>query len=72
MGQDQVLDFTSGLDVLEVAVDLLDGATSGVQIVDQFGRIDNGRALLDFGSGDRITLNGVSTLSGLSDDLTIV
>ena len=72
MGQDQVLDFTSGEDVLEFNSNLLNGVSTAAQVVSRFGEIDNGTAVFDFDSGQVITLNGVTSLGGLADDILIV
>ena len=69
--------FNSGRDVVEefnaragdrVALDeaLWSGARTAAQVVAQYGRIEGGNAVLDFGGVNSLTLEGLTTLNGLS------
>lgn len=69
---DSVVDFGDGLDLLLLDKALLGGRTTGQQVVDAFGSIVSGDVKLDFGGGDILYLEGVSSLDGLADSLVFV
>jgi Ca2+-binding RTX toxin-like protein len=46
--------------------DLWTGTLSAAQVVDAFAEVIAGNVVFDFGDGDRITLQGVNSLSGLA------
>ncbi|GAA6210065.1 hypothetical protein NBRC116601_33580 [Cognatishimia sp. WU-CL00825] len=44
------------------------GARDGLAVIDDFGRVENGRVILDFGS-DSLTFDGLASMSGLAEVL---
>ncbi len=64
-GQDQITDFLLGTDILQLQEAIWGGGLSAVQIVDQFGTVVNGEAVLDFGGGNTITFETLSEVTGL-------
>lgn len=72
-GRDTILDFRNDMDTLRVDDALWGGgARSADQILSAYGRVVGGNAVLDFGQGHVLTLNGVSDLSVLRDDLLVI
>ncbi len=71
-GTDTVAGFESGVDTIRLDADLWDGDLSPADVVETFGRLEGGDAVLDFGGGTALVLRGVATLEGLGDDLSIV
>jgi hypothetical protein len=71
-GVDRITDFQPlPGDRLHLARDLLPAGATAAHVVTQFGRIEEGRAVLDFGTGDRVVLEPLATLTGLSDWIVI-
>lgn len=72
-GRDTILDFRNNVDTLRVDDALWGGgARSADQILSAYGRVVGGNAVLDFGHGNVVTLNGVSDLTVLRDDLLVI
>lgn len=72
-GRDTILDFRNDVDTLRVDDALWGGgARSADQILSTYGRVVGGNAVLDFGQGHVVTLNGVSDISVLRDDLLVI
>lgn len=70
---DQITDFKTGADVLSLDKSLWAGATlTEMQVVSAYARDTGNDVIFDFGNGDEITLTGVSSLTGLENDLLIV
>ncbi|TWI35882.1 S8 family serine peptidase [Paracoccus sulfuroxidans] len=71
-GRTLVADFQNNIDTLHINNDLWGGrALTPQQVLAQFGEIQNGRAVLDFGHGNVLTVNGVNSLNILIDDLVV-
>lgn len=68
---DTVVDFRNNVDTLEIDSRLVDGATTGQQVVDDFGLDLGNNTLLNFGE-DRLLLVGVSNPNALADDILII
>lgn len=71
MDSDRITDFGNGADRLFLSSGLTNGETNVAQVLSTYGSISGGNAVLDFGNGDRLVLTGVSTLTGLEDDILI-
>ncbi|KUP93540.1 M10 family metallopeptidase C-terminal domain-containing protein [Tritonibacter horizontis] len=71
-GRDKIRDFELGTDQLHLGAALLDGLETAEAVLESFGRIANGKAILNFGDGDVIKLLGVSDLDTLIDDILFV
>ena len=69
---DEINDFETHRDRLELSSALVDGLSAGQDVLDMFAAIQNGMVVFDFGAGDRITLSNLSTLDGLDDNIFIV
>ncbi|MGH1421183.1 MAG: hypothetical protein ACRBEQ_05150 [Hyphomonas sp.] len=69
-GQDRIEDFRLAHgDQFALDRDMLGiGARDALAVIDDFGRVENGRVILDFGS-DSLTFDGLTTLTGLADAL---
>lgn len=69
---DRVTDFNRAEgDRLRLDPDLWSGTLTARQVVDRFARVASGDLVLDFGSGDTLTLEGITTTSGLSGAIDI-
>ena len=72
-GRDTVLDFRRGQDDT-IALDasaLWSGTLSAAEVVATYGRIEEGRVVLDFGI-DELTIDNLSSLNGLAADLLLI
>lgn len=67
-----ISDFTNNKDVIELDDALWSGTLSVEEVLDQFGFISGGAAILDFGNSYVLTVQGVSRLAALVDDIVIV
>lgn len=63
--KDQIVDFDPAEDRLLLSITLTDGLTSGAQVRSEFATKTSDGILFDFGGGDTILLNGLSSFSGL-------
>lgn len=71
-GSDFVTDYNKGTDELSLNDVLWGGGLTRAQVVNQFASVVSGDVVFDFGGGNIIILDGVSSISGLYDDLIIV
>jgi Ca2+-binding RTX toxin-like protein len=74
-GKDKIFDFGTGGDILKFddAIWSADhGTLNQVQLISQFATVSDGNVVFDFGGGDRLTLIGVASTIGLSDDIIII
>lgn len=71
-GNNVVHDFTDNIDTLLLDDALWSANLSVSQLLSTFGTIVGGNAVLDFGAGNSITINGVTDLSVLADDIAIL
>ncbi|MEX0338342.1 MAG: hypothetical protein AB3N11_04805, partial [Arenibacterium sp.] len=65
-------DFTDDVDQLLLHSRLWDGNRSVNDLLNDFGKITNFGAVLDFGSGDVVRLKGIDDLAVLQDDILIL
>jgi hypothetical protein len=70
--RDQITDFQNNTDTIALDDNLWAGNLTQQQVVNQFGSIVNGNAVLDFGGGAVLTIEGVTNLNILVDDIAIV
>ena len=72
-GRDKIVKFQDNLDELQ-----LDRAALGLEgldanaVLQTYGSVVGGKAVLDFGGGDILTIRGVSDLNTLADDLVFI
>ena len=72
-GADVIFDFSAAEgDVLRFTQAMVGTANSGKRIVDDYGSISGGSAVLDFGNGDRLTLVGLTSLDDLERAIQIL
>ncbi|MGC9371135.1 MAG: VWA domain-containing protein [Paracoccaceae bacterium] len=67
-----VTDFTNNIDTIRLNDNLWSGSLTASQVVSSFATVVGGNAVFDFGGGDILTLQGVSNLSILADDISII
>lgn len=70
-GADVVADFTKREDILRLDDALWAGSMSATQVVNTYGDDSSGTVVFDFGGGNVLTLEGVSSLFGIESDLLI-
>ncbi|MGC9371553.1 MAG: hypothetical protein ACP5DX_18635, partial [Paracoccaceae bacterium] len=71
-GMDMVTDFAPGIDSLRLDAALWTGTLSAWEVVAQFATVSGGGVVFDFGGGDTIALEGLTSTAGLENDLLIV
>ena len=72
MGADELLGFSRIEDTLQIDANLLNGQTTGAQVLADYGKVVGKDVVLDFGNGDVITLLWANNLGGIADDIVIV
>lgn len=72
MGQDRIRDFEDDIDTIQLNSNLWSGSRDAQAVVDDFGQIVGNDAVLNFGTGEVLVLNGVTDLQILVDDITII
>ncbi len=70
-GQDRIVDFSAAHDRLELSSGLVEGLTSGADVLAEYASVVGGNVVLDFGDGNSITLQGVNSLAGLDTRIDI-
>ena len=71
-GRDVILDFRNDLDEIQLDTALWGGQTlSAQQIINTYATVTNGSTILDFGNGNKLTINGLANPDLLADDLVI-
>ena len=70
--RDVILDFNTSEDRLRIDADLLAGQSSGQAVVNAYGSVQGGHVVLDFGDGDVLTVNGVSSLNDVASQIDII
>jgi len=68
-GKDRVTDFVDNVDTLVFGGDHWDGSMSIETFVSTYARVSRSSVTFDFGDGDMVTVNGISSLSRLYDDI---
>ena len=71
-GADRITDFAEGKDTIRLNDALWSRDLDAAGVLKAFGTISDGNAVLDFGGGDVLTVEGVAALSDLLGDLAIV
>ncbi|WP_375687111.1 hypothetical protein [Pseudooceanicola sp. LIPI14-2-Ac024] len=71
IGADRVTDYRNGIDRLQLDDALWSGTRDAQGVVDAFARVQGGGTLFDFGAAGTIRLDGVTSLAGLADDISI-
>jgi Ca2+-binding RTX toxin-like protein len=70
---DQITDFATGVDTLQLDTGMWTGQTlTTQQVVTMFAQDTGTDIVFDFGNGDQLTLTGVASLTGLAADLMLV
>jgi serralysin len=69
--KDKVLGFSDNNDTLLIDNNLWSGNKTVAQMLSDFGSMNNGNAVLNFGGGDILTIKGM-TLGQLQDDINII
>ena len=69
---DLIRDFSLSEDRLQIDAALLSGQSTGQAVVDAYGSVQGGDVVLDFGDGDVLRLDGISSLTGLADQIDIL
>ena len=71
-GTDVIADFENNIDHIIIDQALLSDNTMSVSdMLDTYGSIVDGHAILDFGNGDVLTIENVAGLGALSNDMAI-
>ena len=71
-GNDRVEDFENNIDTVLIASELIGGGTmSSSQILSTYATVQDGHLVLDFGSGNRLTLIGTDNPNALLNDLEV-
>lgn len=71
-GADTVLDFADNVDTLIFGGGLWDGSMSVQSFLSTYARVSGTSVIFDFGGGNVFTVNGVSSLAQLYDDIGFV
>ncbi|MEP4978736.1 calcium-binding protein [Ascidiaceihabitans sp.] len=71
MDRDLMIGFDRDEDILRLNSNLLDGQTTGWQVVQEFGSIEGNNAVLDFGGGDKIVFFWGRSLDGFANNIEI-
>ncbi|MBS0123814.1 M10 family metallopeptidase C-terminal domain-containing protein [Thetidibacter halocola] len=71
IGADRITDYDLGIDSLHIAASLWGGPLTQAAL-DARSDLSSGTLVLDFGGGDRLTLDGLTTNAGLLGDIVLV
>lgn len=69
---DRISDFEANQDILQLTTSLTGGRSTGSEVIAEFGSVIGGMVVFDFGGGDTITLENLSSLAGLADNFDII
>jgi serralysin len=67
---DVIGDFQNDLDTIWIDADLM--GTMAIEDLGDIATVVGGNLVLDFGGGDTLTLNGVTNVNTLFDDIVLV
>ena len=70
-GTDLISDFEQGLDQIVLDPALWTGFTSAADVLFVYGTFADGRATIDFGDGNILTIDGITDYAGLADDISL-
>jgi len=68
---DVITDYELGVDALQITTTLWNGAFDQARL-DALSDTSSGDLVLDFGNGDTLTLEGLTTNAGLLDDIFLI
>ena len=71
-GRDRIRDFHDNRDTIAINADLLDADESGIRDLMDHGRISHGDAVFTFDGGHVLTIDNVSNIDNLVNDLTLM
>lgn len=71
-GRDVITDFRDDVDTLELSEAIWGGGKSVEQVLQDYGRVIGTGVVLDFGDGNRITLEGFGDIHALADDIILI
>ena len=71
-GEDTIKDWEDNLDEIRLDDALWTGVLSAQDVVDNYGTVLSGNAVLSFDNGESLIVEGVTNLQTLVDDITIV
>lgn len=71
-GADRISGWQDGIDTLRLDDAIWRGGQTVTQMLSNYGAIVAGNAVLSFGSGMSLTIQGVTSLDSLLDDITII
>lgn len=71
-GRDLILDFQDNVDTLRIDDALWGGGARSVSQVLGLARVQGGDTVFDFGDGNTLTLEGITNINALRDDLLII
>ncbi|MCE6959366.1 hypothetical protein LAZ40_09910 [Cereibacter sphaeroides] len=71
-GQDRITDFQDNIDTLQFDDSLWSGRSLSVSDVLWFAKVSGGAVVFDFGVGNVLTIDGLTSVASLSDDITII
>lgn len=71
-GDDEIMDFTNNVDTIAISQAMAGGANATMDEILAMGDIVNGDAVFDFADGHSLTINGVTNLSVLENDLIVL
>jgi serralysin len=72
-GRDAVRDFADNIDTLRIDDSLFGGQNlSAAQVIDTYAKVVGGAVVFDFGSGNTLNLQGITSVSVLVNDLEII
>ena len=71
-GADRITDFTNNVDTLVFDDALWTGVLTVQQVITNFATIAAGAAVFTFGDGTRVTVDGVTNLNSLVDDISFI
>ena len=69
---DRIVDFGNGADRLQIDAGLVGDARDGAGIVDRFATQTSQGIVLQFGDGDRILLEDLTSMSDLGQNIDII
>lgn len=71
-GRDTIRDFADDTDTLRLDESLWGGGSSVQEMLDTYGSVRSGKAVLSFDGGDRVVLDGITDLDLLVDDIAFI
>ena len=69
---DRITDYEVGTDTLSLSSLLWTGQRTATQVIDDFARVDGGNVIFEFTPDTTITLENLTSLTGLVDDIELI